>query len=114
MSDNGRCECGSRIFLDLTLRITCEDGRAFNIPSAPMVKCVSCGLDGRMVGDEPGRKEFKRVVYGQELERDLFQLALKDWENKHTPERSSDLLTTTEGDRLDFERLGLKNDAAVA
>lgn len=113
MSDNGRCPCGCRIFFDLNTRITCSDGRAFDIPTVQISKCVSCELVCLIIGANGEKKTVKPFKSGKDAERELFLAALGYWKNDHNPERNRDFITISDEDKKDFERLGLKRDDPV-
>lgn len=113
MADDGRCACGSRIFFDLNTRITCEDGRAFSIPSPQISVCVSCGATVKFVGVDGEKKSVVPWKAGPEGERELFLSALEHMKNDHPNAPNRDFITITEADQKDFERHGIPRPEVV-
>lgn len=109
----GRCDCGCRIFFDREMLITTAFGAVFVIPSAGVVECYRCKAMYRMHGKDGEKKTLE--PFGRDLmgERDLFLAALEDTKNTDqadNPDRTPDFITVDPEDKLDFERLKLRED----
>lgn len=109
VNPDGRCACGCRIFYDRRVRITVSSGAAFEIPSAVIVECVRCGGISRIIGDDGERKTVVPFVSGKDAERELFLMAMRDWENKDHPDKNPNFIVIEDSDKKDFEILGVKN-----
>ncbi len=107
MLNDGRCECGCRIFFQRPTVITTADGSIRDIPSIMIVECVTC-LRVYSVKTSEGRKTLEHFGVGKPSEALLFKAALKDWVNDHTPDRNYSMIVTDPADEVDFERLGIE------
>lgn len=116
MSADGRCKCGSRIFIHRQVVITQSDGTVRDIPSVMLLECVTCRLMYTTSSDI-GPKTLTQFVASIDSERYLFQRALEDWKNTNTPEdkgfggvqeRNDSYIVIDDADRKDFARLGVE------
>jgi hypothetical protein len=106
MLDDARCECGCRIFFNKQTIITTACGTVRDIPSAMVLECVRC-LRLYSVSMDPGKKTLEHFGIGKDSEAKLFKTAIKDWENKHTPDRNPTMVVLSPADEVDYERLGV-------
>lgn len=106
MTDNGRCECGSRIFFEKPTRITASDGSVRDIPAVFVMECVRC-CRVYLCSSEAGKKTLQPYVPGFEGEQTLFRLALESWKNHDRPEANPSLIVLNEADKEDYGRLGI-------
>lgn len=111
MANDGRCACGCRIFFDKATRITCADGRAFNIPGIQISECVSCGSTVKIIGNDGERKTVIRFTHGKDAEKSLFLEALESSKVEHVKAPNSHYIVAEEGDLKDFERLGISRES---
>lgn len=105
--NDGRCECGSRIFFQRPLLITTANGTIRDIPSTLVMECVQC-LRVYSVSTDPGRKTLVPFGVGRDSEKLLFKTALKDWKNVESNGTNDSLIVLEPADEQDFERLGVK------
>lgn len=107
MLDDGRCECGCRIFFHRQTVITTANGTIRDIPSLMVLECVQC-LRVYSVSTDAGRKTLRPFGVGRDSEKLLFQTALKDWKNTDRPQDNETFIVLESADEIDFDRLGVK------
>ncbi len=102
-----KCECGSRVFFDRPVSITCDYGGVIGVSrDFKYFNCVRCNRS-YVCGMAPGKKELIAAPEGAALERLLMQLAVDNGYFEDAKGNLTNTLLTDEKDKLDVDRLCL-------
>lgn len=109
MNHQHKCECGSRVFLDRPVSVTCDYGGIIGLGNIKFFECVRCSRK-YTVSTDPGKKVLKTADYGAGLERDLMQAAVDGGYFQDLSGRLTNLILTDDADQHDIGRLCLDVD----
>jgi len=101
-----KCECGSRVFFDRPISVTCAYGGVIGAKDFKYFECVRCNR-AYICSMDPGKKELEVAPQGAALERRLMQLMVDYGYFENREGKIANMVLTDEQDQRDIDRLCL-------